>query len=104
MKELCPRTRDAAIPLLRGAAYSRTLLLFPSVTQRFPAESKRTSPGVSRPVGEIAETDEVNISCPMTVAAASPVEKGLGYSSTLLLLVSATQRFPEESKVMPEGL
>lgn len=57
VNEIWPRTTYAAIPLERGALYSRTLLLSESETQRFPAESKAIPVGPRKPVWVAANTD-----------------------------------------------
>lgn len=99
----CPRTNDAASPVLNGAAYSRTLLLVVSTTQRLPEESKATAPGFPSPVAVVENALVVKLDWPKTSVAASPVVKGAAYSMTLLLRLSANQRFPEASKPSPVG-
>ena len=100
----CPIAMEGDIPLLNGGWNSRTRLFPASVTHRFPLESKATSAGRFMPVGVPAEALDVKFACPRTSDAASPAVKGAPNSRTRLLLVSATQRFPEGSTAIPEGL
>src|SRR5580698_5158845 len=87
---------------------SSTRSLASSVTQRLPDESKARAEGAHSVVGKGVEvvplqTSELNPVCPRTTLAASPVVRGARYSRILLLLVSATQRFPWASNATAEG-
>ena len=96
-----PSTRLAASNVERGDAYSRTLLLSLSETQRLPLESKASPSGLFIPVAEATVLLFVKLFWPITTLAPSWVVRGAGYSSTLC--PSATHRFPLESKATELG-
>src|SRR3989442_929602 len=100
----CPITTVAASPVVIGAAYSSTRLLFGSATQRFPAESNEIPNGLLSVVAVVPDVPVVKVPCPTTRVAASPVVIGAAYSSTRLLAVSTTQRFPPESNEQALGV
>jgi len=100
-----PRTSDAASPVVNPEPLrnSRTRLFAASATHRFPEESKARKIGSHMPVADVEHVLVVKLDWPRTSDAASPVVRGARYSVTRLLLHSATQRLPEESKAMPVG-
>src|SRR2546428_725068 len=103
VKVLCPTTTVAASPVVIGAAYFSTRLLAASTTQRFPAESNEIPNGTLSVVAVVPAVPVVKSPCPITTVAASPVVIGAAYSSTRLLLLSATQRLPAESNAEVSG-
>lgn len=101
----CPITSEALMPLVNGGTNFNTLLFSRSLIQRLPEESKTI------PVGQamlcaltVAPLALVKLGWPRTSEADIPFVNGAEYSSVLLLIRSVTQRLPEESKVIPEGV
>src|SRR5438445_3636990 len=101
VNEPCPITTVAASPVVIGAAYFSTRLLFWSATNRFPAESNEIPAGLVSVVEVVPDVPVVKVPCPTTTVAASPVVIGAAYSSTRLLPESTTQRFLAESNEIP---
>jgi hypothetical protein len=83
---------DVAVPV--GKRNSSTLLFPVSTTQRLPVVSKATSEGAVKLLEVVVDEEVVKVDCPITRLALIPFKKGGTYSSTLLLPVSATHRFP----------
>jgi len=104
VKVPCPTTRVAVSPVVIGAAYFSTRLLLRSATQRFPAESNEILAGMLSVVAVVPDVPVVKVPCPTTRVAVSPVVIGAAYSSTRLLAVSTTQRFPPESNEVALGV
>src|SRR3989475_618849 len=103
VNEPCPTTTVAASPVVIGAAYFSARLLTLSATQRFPAESNEIPIGLLSVVAVVPAVPVVNVPCPTTTVAVSPVVIGAAYFSTRLLFTSATQRFPAESNAEVSG-
>jgi hypothetical protein len=101
-KSVWPSTMDADSPDVRGARNSKTLLLAESKTHRLPAESKANPDGWDSLAAPIPGKVRKKSACPIRSVAGSPDTKPspLRNSMTLLLCVSATQRFPDESNAM----
>ena len=89
---------------------SRILLLPVSATQRFPEESNATSHGLAKELWHAASSTVhalamlVRLSLPISSVAFMYVEKGGLNSRTLPFRLSATQRFPDGSKVIPSAI
>src|ERR1700730_14794156 len=96
-------TRLALSPFANGGWNSRILLLFASATHRFPEESTATSDGKFIVDCVVPGALEVKLDCPNTTFALCPMLKGGLNSRTLSLPWSLTQRFPDESKAMPDA-
>src|SRR5271157_178263 len=105
VKSGSPITRVAAWPVEKGILYWRTRPLRRSATHRLPAESKAIPLGLLRPVEFVAAYEfDVKSGCPITRLAASPVENGAVYSTTLSLEESTAQRLPLESNASAFGV
>ena len=91
---------EEVVVVVIGFVYSRTRKLLVSATQRFPFRSNATPTGNFSPLCDAFPVLLVNVDCPITTEANSPLESGDVNSSTRLLKESATQRFPPPSKLM----
>jgi hypothetical protein len=102
-KDDCPITNDALSPVESGVPNSSTRWRFASETQRFPEWSNATPSGAYRPDGVRVGVRDPKPVCPITSEAISPLENGAVNSITLLLPLSATQRFPEGANATLRG-
>jgi len=93
-KSVCPITKLAAIPPVKGGMYSSTRLLKVSVVQRLPLPSKATPAQTARPFWVVLTPKVVKSGWPMTRLAAMPLVNGGLNCRTRWLSSSQTQRLP----------
>src|SRR5437867_697156 len=92
----CPNTRSATVSVVRGLSYSSTRLLSPSATRSVERRVGATPCGEQRLLALMMKVPRLQVfevklpPCPNTRPATASVVRGLSYSSTRLLLESAT--------------